>query len=332
MDDDAAELARSAGLGYGFDDEPGLTRRRRGKGFTYLDHLGRPMSDAERARLEALVIPPAWTDVWISPDPDNHLVATGRDDAGRKQYLYHERWREVRDEQKYAGLTVFADRLIEVRRRVARDLTDDGLTRRRVVAGVVRLLDRALVRVGNEQYAAENDTFGLTTLESRHVRRHGDHHVLSFDGKNGTAWRVEVDDAATRAVIDECRAKRRPQLFCFASDGDIVDVTSAHVNEYLTDLAGPATTARTFRTWGGTVVAAEALANGAEELEAIDAAAEALGNTRTVCRTCYVAPAVLAAASEGRLQDAWRASRSGRWRTRAENATAKVLGANGALA
>lgn len=325
MDDDAAELARAAGLNYGFDDDPGLTRRRCGRGFAYLDHDGRTIAEPQRACIEALAIPPAWTDVWISSDPDNHILATGRDDAGRKQYLYHERWRAVRDEQKYADLAQFATRLVRIRRRVAADLAGRHLTRDRAIAAVVRLLDRTLVRIGSETYAAENDTFGLTTLESRHVRRHADRHVLSFNGKNGAAWKVEVDDAATRAVIDECRARREPQLFCFVTDDGIVDMTAAHVNDYLLAVAGPAATARTFRTWGGTVMATEALARGDGELEAIDVAADALGNTRTVCRTCYVAPAVLAAGHDGRLNDVWRASRSGRWRSRAESATAKIL-------
>lgn len=325
MDDDAAELARSAGLNYDFDDEPGLTRRRRGRGFSYLDRDGRVLPERERARIEALAIPPAWTDVWISPEPDNHIVATGRDDAGRKQYLYHERWREVRDEQKYSDLSTFADHLVEIRRRVAADLDGDELTRERSVAAVVRLLDQTLARVGNERYAAENNTFGLTTLEPRHVRRRGDHHVLSFDGKNGAAWKMAVVDPATRAVLDECRGRRASQLFCFDADNGIVDVTSAHVNDYLAELAGPTASARTFRTWGGTVAAAEALARGADDVEAIDAAADALGNTRTVCRTCYVAPTVLEAALDGRLDRAWRSSRSGRWCSRAEGAVAKVL-------
>lgn len=325
MDDDAAELARAVGLSYGFDDDPGMTRRRCGRGFTYLDHEGRTIDASHRSRIEALAIPPAWTDVWISSDPDNHLLATGRDDAARKQYLYHEQWRAVRDEQKYTDLAQFATRLVRIRRRVAADLAGRHLTRERAIAAVVRLLDRTLVRIGNETYAAENDTFGLTTLESRHVRRHADRHVLSFNGKNGAAWEVAVDDARVRAVIDECRARREPQLFCFVTDDGVVDMTSAHVNEYLLAVAGPAATARTFRTWGGTVVAAEALARGDGELDAIDAAADALGNTRTVCRSCYVAPAVLAAGHDGRLDDAWRASRSGQWRTRAENATAKIL-------
>ena len=325
MDDEAAELARSAGLRYDFDDEPGLTRRRRGRGFSYLDQHGRMLSDRERERVEALAIPPAWTDVWISPHPDNHIVATGRDDADRKQYLYHERWREARDEQKYDDLSTFAASLVDIRRHVADDLVEDTLTRDRVVAAVVRLLDRSFVRIGNERYAAENDTFGLTTLEPRHVRRCGDHHVLSFDGKNGAAWNVTVDDRATCVVIDECRERRASQLFCFDTDDGVADVTSADVNDYLLDLAGPTATARTFRTWGGTVVAGEALARGSDEVEAIDAAADVLGNTRTVCRACYVAPTVLDAAGDGRLAEAWRSSRNGRWRSRVESAVAKVL-------
>lgn len=325
MNDDAEELARSAGLDYDFDDAPGLSRRRRGRGFSYQNSAGRRLAVGQQRRVEALAIPPAWTDVWISPNPDNHILATGRDDAGRKQYLYHPRWREMRDERKYDELADFANSLVAIRRRVAAELDGDELTRLRAVAAVVRLLDRTLARVGNERYAAENETFGLTTLERRHVRRCGDHHVLSFVGKNGSDWLVTVDDPAAGAVIDECRARRTEQLFCFDGADGPVDVTAGHVNEYLAAVAGSNVTARTFRTWGGTVLATEALADGADELGAIDLAAEALGNTRTVCRNCYVAPAVLAAAESGALDEAWRASRAGPWRSRAESATAKLL-------
>ena len=331
--DDVESIAESAGLRYVNDEMPGLTRRRRGNGFSYARADGRVVNGTTRTWITELAIPPAWTDVWISPDPESHLLATGRDDQGRKQYLYHERWREVRDELKFDRLVEFADGLIDVRKQVAADLRRRSLDERRVVAAVIRLLDTTLIRVGNERYAAENETFGLTTLEPRHVVADGGVRSLRFPGKGGTEWCVEVDDRAALRVVDACLELDQPQLFAFrTADGRIVDVTADQVNDRLCSIAGPDATAKTFRTWGGTVAAVTALAgrdpavdDERAVLAAVDAAAEALGNTRAVCRACYVAPRVLATPLDERFDDVWRSSRGGRWRNRAESATAKLL-------
>ncbi|MDW3213341.1 MAG: hypothetical protein R8G01_05040 [Ilumatobacteraceae bacterium] len=330
-DTDVGSIAAAAGLRYTSDEAPGISRRRRGTGFSYHGPRGGAISDTVRARIDELAVPPAWTDVWISPDPDGHLLATGRDDRDRKQYLYHERWREVRDEQKFERLVGFADGLIDLRKEVAADLRRRTLDERRVVAAVIHLLDRTLIRIGNERYAAENETFGLTTLEPEHVRGDGPVRTFEFVGKGGSDWQVEVSERRVVSVIDACLGLGQPQLFAFrGADGRVIDVTADHVNERLRSIGGPDATAKTFRTWGGTVVAVETLAqHGAEVLDetaligAVDAAAEALGNTRAVCRACYVAPRVFDRTD--RLDDAWRSSRSSRWRTRAESATVKLL-------
>jgi DNA topoisomerase-1 len=326
------DAARRAGLRYGVDDGPGIRRRRCGRGFTYRDVDGGPVDDSTRRRVEQMAIPPAWTSVWISPDPDNHLQATGIDDKGRKQYRYHDRWRTARDEAKFDGLVEFGDALGEIRRRVALDLQGSHLGRDRAAAAVVRLLDTTLIRVGSERYASENETFGATTLEPAHVRRTGTGCRLEFVGKSGIEHLVEVTDPSVVAVITESARLRQPQLFCFVDDGIVRDLNATHVNQYLADTAGACATAKTFRTWGATVRAVDHLGRSDTDgpparrlLAAIDAAAASLGNTRAVCRSSYVAPAVARAVESGALDDAWSSSRSGRWRSRAEHATTKIL-------
>lgn len=331
--EDGAAMAAAAGLRYGFDDVPGIARRRRGLGFSFHTPDGSAVPEADRERIDRLAIPPAWTEVWISVDPDNHLQATGRDDRGRKQYRYHDRWREIRDIAKFDQLGRFGARIDRVRRTVAADLasTRDGLEQRRVVAAVTRLIDQSLIRIGSEQYAADNETFGATTLEPGHVTDRGDTIELCYVGKGDIERLVVVTDEAIQDVIRRCLALRPPQLFCFERSGTHVDLTAAHVNEYLAAATGGVATAKSFRTWGGTVVATAflAVADPASKpdrcrIDATDAAAEALGNTRAVCRAAYVAPAVLAA-EPGDVAKAWRASRQGRWRTRAESATLRLL-------
>lgn len=331
-DDDWEAVATAAGLRYTNDTEPGIARRRCGRGFTYHAADSIP-DDATRRRIDELVIPPAWRDVWISADPDSHLQATGLDDKDRKQYRYHERWREVRDEAKFAGLIEFAEALAEIRKRVAADLATNALTRARSVAAVVRLLDTSLIRVGNERYAADNDTFGATTLETRHVSRVDTSFRLDFVGKGDIEHSISVADVELVAVISESLALKQPQLFCYTgSNGEVWDITSGHVNDYLADTVGSSATAKTFRTWGATAIAVRILATVTSDtshkqgfLAAVDAAAEALGNTRAVCRSCYVAPTIASAAESGALADAWASSRAGRWRDRSESATAKLL-------
>jgi DNA topoisomerase-1 len=338
IDADAEAVAEAAGLRYVHDDEPGLRRRVRGRGFSYVRADGRTAGDAERQRIEALAIPPAWTDVWICSRPDGHLLVTGLDDAGRKQYLYHPRWREVRDLQKFDRLSGFGGALIDLRRSVASDLRRRGLRVERVAAAVVRLIDSNLVRVGNERYAEDNDTFGVTTLQRKHVRSTRAGLTLCFNGKGGKAHRLVVDDPGVGRVIEACLEQRGPQLFCATVDGRPVPITAPLVNEYLHRIGGEHLTAKDFRTWGATAIATGVLgplpehAPGAAPddpehhvLAALDTAATALGNTRAVCRSSYVAPAVLAAYREGELGEDWRSSRSGRWRSRAEVTAAKTL-------
>jgi DNA topoisomerase-1 len=276
--------------------------------------------------------------VWISVDPDAHVVATGRDDRGRKQYLYHERWRLVRDAMKFERLAGFALRLPTVRTELDGYLGDKGLTRDRVMAAVTRLMDTTYVRVGNEAYAADNETYGATTLLPEHVRDDGRSLVLEFTGKSNTPWEVAVQDAKVRKVIRECLEVTDGDLFWFRNErGEIQDVTSEGVNDFLRELAGDEVSAKDFRTWGGTATVTGALgpllvpADPAEvdagELAAIDAAAELLGNTRAVARECYIAPQVPASWRAGELTDVWKASRKASKLTRPERAAARVLGA-----
>jgi DNA topoisomerase-1 len=333
-------VAEAAGLAYVSDDEdPGISRRGQGKGFSYRGPDGELVDAATRERIEALAIPPAWTDVWISVDPDAHVVATGRDDRDRKQYLYHERWRLVRDAMKFERLAAFALRLPTVRTELDGYLRDKGLTRNRVMAAVARLMDTTYVRVGNESYAADNETYGATTLLPEHVRDDGRTLTLEFTGKSGTPWEVAVKDAKVRKVIRECLAITDGDLFWFRTDrGEVQDVTSEGVNDFLRDLAGDEVSAKDFRTWGGTATVTGSLGPlvlpvdpaeiDAGELAAIDAAAELLGNTRAVARSCYIAPQVPASWRAGELADVWKASRKAGNLTRPERAAARVLGAD----
>lgn len=331
-DADEAEVASAAGLRYVEVAALGWERRRCGRGFTYVDERGATLQGAARERCEALVIPPAWTEVRICCHEDGHVLATGRDDAGRKQYLYHPAWREMRDRQKFARLGLFGDRLTRLRKRVRTDLRQDDLTLERAAAAAVRLMDRALVRVGNDEYVEDQETFGVTTFEPRHVEVVGDAVHLEYSGK-GSVERHQVveDDPDLARAVRDCLAVGADQLLCARSGDQVVDLTSEHVNDYVGRLAGVPCSAKDFRTWGGTVVATEVLANvdrsvdDGDVLDAVDAAAEALGNTRAVARSSYVAPQVVAAATSGELQELWASSRTSRWMSRAEQTCRKVL-------
>jgi DNA topoisomerase I len=301
---DPADTAEEAGLRYVSDDQPGFTRRRDGDGFVYFDTDGKPIREEQRLlRINRLAIPPAYTDVWICPSPNGHIQATGRDARGRKQYRYHERWREVRDENKYERMLLFGESLTKIRRRVRKDMARPGLPREKVLATVVSLLETTSIRVGNEEYARENKSFGLTTMRSRHVDVKGATVRFRFRGKSGIMHEREVEDPRVAKVMRKLTDLPGQELFQYVDDeGEVRNVTSQDVNDYLREISGEDFTAKDFRTWAGTVMAAIALNEvGAFEnktqakrnvRDAIHAVAKMLGNTPAICRKCYVHPIV----------------------------------------
>lgn len=296
---------------YADPDSPGLARVRKGRGFVYRTANGRLLRDARTLnRIRALVLPPAWTDVWISPDPRAHLQATGRDARGRKQYRYHPLWTAERDSNKYHRMLAFADALPAIRRRTRRDLLNRALSLPRVLATVVSLLERTHIRVGNEEYARTNQSHGLTTLRDRHVKIRGKRLRFAFRAKSGVSQIVDLDDATLAKAVRECQDLPGQTLFQYLDDdGTVRSVSSTDINNYLREITGGDFTAKDFRTWGGTLAAAKELdafdrpasetAGNRSIVEAIDRVAETLGNTRAVCRKCYVHPAVLAAFQAG---------------------------------
>lgn len=257
----AQRVAEVVGLRYVCDEMPGFSRRRCGRGFTYQDTNGQTIPEGPvRERIEALVIPPAWEQVWICPLANGHLQATGRDEAGRKQYRYHAKWQEVRSQVKYAHTLAFAEILPRLRRRVDRDMRGTGMSRDRVLATVVRLLDMTLMRIGNDEYAEANDSYGLTTLRHRHVEVASQVVRFDYQGKSGQQREIEVVDPALAKMVRKCHELPGQELFTYVDENDeLVDVESGHVNEYLRDVTGDHVTAKDFRTWGGTVTAAVAL-------------------------------------------------------------------------
>lgn len=304
---DPAGAAEEAGLVYTTDQEPGIRRVRKGKNsFEYFGPDGKEIRDASTIdRIRSLVIPPAWDHVWISTRPRGHLQATGRDARGRKQHRYHPRWREVRDASKFDRMANFARALPRIRRRVALDLRRDGLPREKVIATIVRLLETTYARIGNEEYARQNGSFGLTTLRNRHVEVRGATVRFLFKGKSGREVSVGVTDRRVARVIKRCEELPGQLLFQYVDDGgERRAVTSDEVNQYLREASGEDVTAKDFRTWAGTALAAQMLRElGAFESEAeakrnvvetIDHVAHKLGHTRAVCRRSYVHPDVIA--------------------------------------
>ena len=310
---DPVDAAKAAGLRYVTDRAPGIRRKRAGKGWSYTAPDGSTIRDRTvLCRFKALAIPPAYTDVWISPDPRGHIQATGRDEKGRKQYRYHPRWHEIRDESKYGRMIAFGDALPALRQRVDADLARSGLPREKVLATVVRLLETTLIRVGNEEYARTNDSFGLTTLRDEHVAVDGAMVRFSFRGKSGKEHTVDVRDRRLAAIVKRSQDLPGEELFQYLDEqGEHQSIGSADVNAYLREVTGQDFTAKDFRTWAGTVLAARAL----QEFEQVDSdaaakrnvvgaverVAERLGNTRAVCRKCYVHPAVIDAYLDGSL-------------------------------
>lgn len=301
------------GLTFSSDTMPGIRRRRAGRGFAYVDARGRSLRDAAVIRrIRALAIPPAWTDVWIAPDPTGHIQATGRDAKGRKQYRYHPEYRAARDAAKYEHLMAFAEALPSIRRRVSQDLARRGLPREKVLAAVVHLLENTLIRVGNAAYARDNRSYGLTTLRDRHVAVEGGEIRFSFKGKSGKTWRLKLKDRRIAKVVKACQDLPGQHLFQYLDEtGERQAVTSDDVNRYLRETTGRDVTAKDFRTWAGTVLAAMTLDEYARVdghvlskknvKAAIEQVAARLGNTPTICRKCYVHPEVTASYLEGAL-------------------------------
>ena len=302
--DDSKEAAVVAGLRYVSDKLPGISRRKKRHDFVYYEKDGGLVSDpTELKRIRALVIPPAWDRVWICSRANGHLQATGFDSKGRKQYKYHPTWREVRDEAKFERLLSFAEVLPKIRRKVDADLQRPDLSREKVLATVVRLLEISLIRIGNEEYAKENRSFGLTTMHNRHAEINGSTVKFRFRRKSCKQHTVEVSDRRIARIVQKCQDLPGQHLFEYQdSNGDIASIASEDVNEYLRSITGQSFTAKDFRTWAGTVLAAIALAK-MEEVDsktvakknvvtAIEAVARLLGNTVTICRKCYIHPAI----------------------------------------
>ena len=316
---DAAELvdpvasARAAGLRYVSDQSPGLRRKRVGKGFTYTASDGRTIRDAETIRrIRRLAIPPAWTDVWICPDPRGHLQSTGRDARGRKQYRYHPGWREVRDAVKYDRMLAFAESLPKIREQTDRDLERPDLPREKVLATIVRLLEDTRIRIGNDEYRKENGSYGLTTLRNRHVNVIGAEVRFTFRGKSGKSHTVELHDRRMARVIKRFLEIPGQELFKYVEKGDVKAIDSADVNDYLRQITGDDFTAKDFRTWAGTILAARFLRETAgatnsraakkQLVHAIARVADELGNTAAVAKKGYIHPAVIAAYLSGGLK------------------------------
>jgi len=302
---DPRDAAESAGLVYVSDQEPGITRRRAGKGWSYRLPDGKPLKDkAEVARLNKLAVPPAYTDVWLCADGQGHIQATGRDAKGRKQYRYHERFREVRDGTKYEHMLTFAKALPGIRDRIDADMGRRGLPREKVLATVVHLLETTMIRVGNADYAKQNKSYGLTTLGDRHVKVEGGQLRFRFKGKSGKQWSLDVKDRRVARIVKASQDLPGQHLFQYLDEeGEQREVTSGDVNAYLREISGAEITAKDFRTWTGTVLAALALAE-FEKFDseaaakrnvrsAIEGVAARLGNTPAVCRKCYVHPEVI---------------------------------------
>ena len=307
------DSAKSAGLRYTSDVKAGIRRKRNGRGFTYIGPGGGVIrAESDLGRIKSLAIPPAWTDVWICPDPRGHLQATGRDARGRKQYRYHSDWRKVRDETKYHKMIGFARSLPTVRRTTSDHLSRAGLPREKVLATVVQLLEKTLIRVGNDEYARSNRSYGLTTMRDGHVEVSGCRVRFSFRGKSGVEHEVDLSDRRLARVVKQCRDLPGYDLFQYLDDeGQRQSVGSEEVNAYLKEITGQDLTSKDFRTWAGTVLAAQLLKESDAAMSdaqakrnivrMVEMVAKRLGNTKAVCRKCYIHPAILESYLDGTL-------------------------------
>ncbi|MGZ8475237.1 MAG: DNA topoisomerase IB [Candidatus Limnocylindria bacterium] len=315
---DPVESAAEAGLRYVSDASPGISRRRAGRGFTYVGVDGKRISDeGQLERIRALAIPPAWTDVWISPTRRGHIQATGRDARKRKQYRYHPRWHAVRDEVKYGRMVAFGAALPGIRERTEADLRRQGLPREKVLATVIRLLEKTMIRVGNDEYARENDSYGLTTMEDEHAQVSNRRVVFRYRGKSGKEHETTLEDPRLARIVGRCQELPGQRLIQYEDeDGSTREVDSTDVNAYLQEISGETFTAKDFRTWAGTVLACMAL----QEFEAFDSdtqakqnvvdavkrVAERLGNTPAVCRSSYIHPVILDSYLDGSMLESLR--------------------------
>jgi DNA topoisomerase-1 len=309
---DPVAAASAVELVHAGDDMPGLRRVRHGKSFRYLDAQGKPVRDASTlSRIRALAIPPAWTDVWIAADADGHIQATGRDAKARKQYRYHAKWRMVRDEAKYHRLVAFCAALPKLRAAVERDLAQPGLSKQKVVATIVSLMERAQLRVGNDEYARQNGSYGATTLRDRHAKIHGDTLELAYRGKSGVQRNVRLTDRRLARIVRTCRDLPGQRLFQYIDGDDIKPITSNDVNDYIHEISGGPFSAKDYRTWAATLGAALLLCaldhpgseRGAKKCikQVLDAVSTKLGHTPAVCRSSYIHPRVLEDFTHDRL-------------------------------
>jgi DNA topoisomerase I len=306
-------IAEETGLRYVSDSKPGITRKKHGNGFYYFDNNGARIKDDKIiTRIQSIGIPPAYQDVWICPQANGHIQATGKDAKGRKQYRYHPKWRSTRDQDKFDHMLEFGDMLPQIRKKIDADLKLKGLPREKVLACVVNLLEKTLIRVGNNEYARDNNSFGLTTLRRKHIHVSGHKIKFEFTGKSGKNWNLSVNDRRIAAIVNKCADIPGYELFKYiCDDGTKKDVTSADVNAYLKEITGQNFTAKDFRTWSGTVLATLALT----EFEKYDSEAQAkknvvravehvakqLGNTPAICRKCYIHPEVIQSYLSGDL-------------------------------
>jgi DNA topoisomerase-1 len=310
---EATKLAKASHLRYVTDDLPGITRKRSRKGFVYFDPHGRRLREPENLRrIKSLAIPPAWENVWISPWPNSHLQATGRDARGRKQHRYHSRWREVRDQTKFDRMSAFGRVLPSLRRRLSRDLARPGLPRDKVLATVVKLLETTFIRVGNEEYARHNRSFGLTTMRSKHVKVTGAKMQFEFRGKGGKTFNLDFNDRRLAKIVTHCQDLPGQELFQYIDEeGPPRTISSGDVNDYLREISREDFTAKDFRTWAGTVLAVGAFREIKEFdskahaqrniVNAIELVARKLGNTRSVCRKSYIHPVIIDSYIDGSL-------------------------------
>ncbi len=334
---DPVESAQAAGLRYVSDTMPGIRRKRFGAGFSYVGPDGKTIKDAATvSRIRSLAIPPAYRDVWICPSANGHIQATGRDARGRKQYRYHPKWREVRDETKFGRILAFSEALPQIRKRVAADLSKPGLAREKVLATVVSLLDCTGIRIGNDEYAKSNRSFGLTTLQDRHVEISGSSMRFEFRGKSGKTHSVSLSDRRLAKIVRRCQEIPGEDLFQYLDeDGVRQTISSGDVNDYLREISGQEFTAKDFRTWSGTKLAVSALTEMGEctsqrqiksnILRAIDSVAEQLNNTRAVCRKYYVHPCVFEAYTAGTMLQILQNGTTAKVKTQLEAEEAAVV-------